>query len=83
MGFSEVEAKVVRGSYHVESPEHFLRLFGGMLGWVVNAWWSEETKAAHPIGEVKELMRKHLEEKYKGEGWDMLWALVVAAGKVA
>ncbi len=81
-GFTDVEVDVCRGIYHVGDVDEFLMVFSGMLGWVMNGWWSEETRKQHPLEEVRELTRKHLEEKYDGKGWNMRWGIVCATGRV-
>ncbi|CAM1503114.1 Fc.00g078900.m01.CDS01 [Cosmosporella sp. VM-42] len=81
-GFAEVKVTLNPGTYRMESAEEFVRTFGMMLTWLINTWWSEETREKHPVEEVKELMRKHLEEKYEGEGWEINWLLICMTASV-
>ena len=81
-GFTNVSSRIIRDETYMESADMFMMLFGGMLGWIMNGWWSEETREAHPLEEVKELTRKHLEEKYGGKGWTLKWAVLYAVGHV-
>lgn len=82
LGLQDVQVNTTLGSYHFEDANHFMTTFGGMLGWVTNAWWSEETRVAHPVEEVTELVRKHLEEKHGGEGWDISFNVISMTGRV-
>ncbi|KEY68599.1 hypothetical protein S7711_05781 [Stachybotrys chartarum IBT 7711] len=81
-GFQNVMVTVIRGKFHVEGAEDFMGIFGGMLMWLMNGWWSEELRAEHPVDEVKELTQKYLEEKHGGKGWDLGWSIMYATGEV-
>lgn len=83
LGLMDVHVKVHHGSYRLESAAEFVSTFGMMLPWVVNTHWSEETRAAHPLDEVKELMLRHLEAKHRGEGWEVDWLMIGMTGVVA
>jgi len=79
-GFSEVKVTIGRGTHHVESANDFVATFGPTIAWFLSKWWDDETRAAHPTEEVMELVKKHLDEKYEGKGWDMEWSLIYATG---
>lgn len=81
-GFKDVQVKIAPGTYRIESAEEFVTFFGMMLSYLMNTWWTEETRNAHPVEEVKELLKKHLEEKYAGEGWDISWEVICMTGIV-
>jgi SAM-dependent methyltransferase len=83
LGLLDVNAEVVRGTLRIQGVEDFMTHLGPMIAWVTNTWWSEETRKAHPLEEVKELMRKHLQETYKDEGWDLVWELICVSARVA
>ncbi|KAF4483881.1 Methyltransferase tpcH [Colletotrichum fructicola Nara gc5] len=77
-GFQDVVVKVVARKHHVKNAQDFVATFGVMLRWFLASWWDEETRTAHPVSEVRELVEKHLEEKYNGDGWDVEWTLIVS-----
>lgn len=81
-GFSNVKVTLNPGKYRMESAEEFVRTFSMMLPWVMNMWWDEETRERHSVEEVKELLRRHLEEKYGGEGWEVDWNIICMTGSV-
>ncbi|KAL0936041.1 uncharacterized protein CTRU02_208256 [Colletotrichum truncatum] len=78
-GFENVNMKTATGKYYVKSAEHYSNTFGIMLGWFLTQWWDKETREAHPVEEVRELIKKHLREKYQGEGWEIEWMLLCVA----
>ncbi|KAM5345252.1 hypothetical protein ACJ41O_011114 [Fusarium nematophilum] len=81
-GFADVQVTLNTDRYHVESAEEFVMSFGMMLGWLMSTWWSEEARREHSVGEVKELLRRHLEEKYGGEGWEVEFRVISMTGRV-
>ncbi|WAO92705.1 Hypothetical protein NCS54_01022300 [Fusarium falciforme] len=81
-GFVDVQVTTNPGRYHIKNAEEYVLSFGMMLAWLMNAAWSEETRRQHPVEEVRELLRKHLEEKYEGKGWDVEWKVICTTGKV-
>ncbi|KPM46134.1 hypothetical protein AK830_g442 [Neonectria ditissima] len=81
-GFADVEVTVCKGKYRVGGGDEFVQAFGTMIAWVASAWWSAETLEAHPLVEVGELVRRHLEEKYGGEGWDIDYSVICMTGRV-
>lgn len=81
-GFSEVKVQAGTGKHHVESAEDFIATFGKTLSYFLPMWWDEEKRAAHPVEEVKELIKDHLREKYHGEAWDLEWMLIYSTGRV-
>ena len=81
-GFSDVKVTVNPGTYKMESAEEFVRTFGMMLSWLTKTWWSEELSEKHPMEEVNELIKEHLEEKYEGKGWDINWLVICMTTRV-
>ncbi|KAF7560930.1 hypothetical protein G7046_g3211 [Stylonectria norvegica] len=83
LGLADVEVTVNPGTYRIKNADEFLNSFGMMFAWMMNTWWDEETRKEHPPEEVRELVGKHLVEKYGGEGWDVNWEVICATGRVA
>jgi SAM-dependent methyltransferase len=81
-GLVDVKTQVAKGHFSVRDADDFLETFGGMLAWVRNGWWDEETREAHSLEEVRELTKKHLIEKHAGKGWKVGWSVVCATGRV-
>ncbi|KAI5459744.1 S-adenosyl-L-methionine-dependent methyltransferase [Mariannaea sp. PMI_226] len=81
-GFKDVKVTLVNGSYHLKDVEEFFQSFGMMVTWLMNTYWDEDTRAAHPLGEVEGLMKKALEEKYGGGGWDIKYDIICMTGRV-
>ncbi|KAM0340893.1 hypothetical protein ACHAPU_010310 [Fusarium lateritium] len=81
-GLQDVNVSVHDGKYFVKSAEEFVLQFGLMLGWLMKSWWTEEVRREHGIEEVRELIREHLEEKYKGEGWEIEFKMICMTGRV-
>lgn len=78
---TDVEVKNVVGRYTLNGPEEWVVAFGSMLTWITSAFWSEETRAAHPVEEVQGLILEHLREKHGGKPWEVSWELVVATAR--
>ncbi|KAJ3524948.1 hypothetical protein NM208_g11850 [Fusarium decemcellulare] len=81
-GFTDVKVTTNPGRYFIKNAEEFIITFGMMVNWLMNSLWSEELRKEHPWEEVKELIRKHLEEKYKGKGWEIEWKVICSTGRV-
>lgn len=81
-GFADVKVTLNAGTYRIKDADEFMRSFGTMLAWVTRTWWSEDTVEAHPLVEVRELMERHLEEKYGGKGWDIHHSVICMTGRV-
>lgn len=82
LGLANVAVKENCGSYKVANAAEFLKTFGMILPWMMNTFWSEEVRKAHPVEEVREMIRQHLEKKYGGEGWDIEWLVITMTGTV-
>ncbi|KAF4345012.1 coq5 family [Fusarium beomiforme] len=81
-GFQDVIVTAHHHKYRIESAEDYVLQFGMMLGWLMKTWWSEETQREHPMEEVKGLLKKHLEEKHKGKGWDIDFMVICMTARV-
>jgi ubiquinone/menaquinone biosynthesis C-methylase UbiE len=81
-GFQDVNVTVHNDKYLVKSAEEFVLQFGMMLGWLMKTWWSDEVRNEHGMDEVRELLRGHLEEKHKGEGWEIEFKMICMTGRV-
>lgn len=78
----DIQVKNIVGRHTFHQPEEFIVAFGTMLGWITSAWWSEELRQAHPIEEIKELIVKHLKEKYGGQPWEVSWETVCGTARL-
>lgn len=81
-GFQDVKVTAHNDSYTIESAEDYILQFGMMLGWLIKTWWSEEVQREHSLEEVKELLRRHLVEKYEGKGWNIEFKVICMTGRV-
>ncbi|KAL7934300.1 S-adenosyl-L-methionine-dependent methyltransferase [Trichoderma chlorosporum] len=82
LGLTDVSVKETRGTYRFENAADFVACFGMMLPWVMSTFWSEEVRNAHSVDEVRELLRRHLDEKHGGEGWSIEWLVITMKGTV-
>ena len=83
LGLRDVEVHERPGTYFLEGgADEFLTVFGGMMRWMMSSNWDEETREAHPVEEVTELVREHLKEKYGGNGWSVTWTTITMTGRV-
>lgn len=81
-GFKDVKVNLVSGVCRIESADEFVKVLAPMIQMSMNIWWSEEQRNAHGVDEVTALVKKHLEEKHGGKGWDMNWLIVCMTGRV-
>ncbi|KYK61364.1 hypothetical protein DCS_02506 [Drechmeria coniospora] len=81
-GFEEVLVVVSEGSCRVEGADEWMRLFGMMMPFLMRTWWSEETRRAHDLDEVKKLVSRFLKNKYGDEGWEVSWEIISMTGVV-
>ncbi|KGQ06508.1 Ubiquinone/menaquinone biosynthesis methyltransfera se ubiE [Beauveria bassiana D1-5] len=81
LGLRDVRVAVQRDAYYIKDADEFLDMFGMMLGFVMKMFWSEAQRAAHPVEEVRELLREHLVEKYGGKGWEVKWDVLYMTGR--
>ncbi|KAI0892743.1 S-adenosyl-L-methionine-dependent methyltransferase [Annulohypoxylon nitens] len=76
-GFDNIQVKTVPHVVHVNGAEDYLRSYTMMKDWMVNTYWSEDSKNKAQ-GMLDEYIVKHLKEKYNGEGWDLDWSVILA-----
>lgn len=79
---ASVAVDVLAHLSRVRGADDFVRQYEMMLRWVVDAGWSEELRRAHPLAEVKGLLRAFLERKYHGGEWDLTWVSIIASARV-
>ncbi|KAI8945406.1 S-adenosyl-L-methionine-dependent methyltransferase [Xylaria longipes] len=76
-GFEDVKVQTVEHIMRIENAEDYLRSFGMMRDWMLQSYWSEESKEKAK-GMLDAHIRRHLTEKYNGKGWDLTWTLILA-----
>lgn len=70
------EVRTVEHVVRIESAEDYLRIAGMMRDWMVQLYWSEESKEKAK-GMLDDHIIRHLTEKHNGQGWDMTWTLIL------
>ncbi|KAI0536625.1 S-adenosyl-L-methionine-dependent methyltransferase [Xylaria digitata] len=75
-GFEDVGVQTAEHIMRVESASDYLVSFGMMKDWMIQAYWSEESKEK-ANGMLDDHMMQHLTEKYGGQGWDLKWTMVL------
>ncbi|KJZ77833.1 hypothetical protein HIM_03010 [Hirsutella minnesotensis 3608] len=71
-GASFTHAAVALGLHLITRPDAvWMAVFGSMLAFLLRTYWDEDTRARHPLDKVRELVRRHLEDKHGGRGWDV------------
>ncbi|OTB09917.1 hypothetical protein K445DRAFT_323511 [Daldinia sp. EC12] len=76
-GFVNIQVKTVPHLVRVNSAEDYLQSYRMMKDWMVNTYWSEDSKQKAK-DMLDEHIVNHLQEKYNGEGWDLSWTVVLA-----
>ncbi|KAI8956849.1 S-adenosyl-L-methionine-dependent methyltransferase [Daldinia sp. FL1419] len=76
-GFENIQVNTVSHTVHVNSAEDYLRSYRTMKDWMVNTYWNEESKQKAQ-GMLDGHIVSHLQEKYKGERWDLSWTAILA-----
>lgn len=76
-GFENIQVKTVPLVTRVHNAEDYLNSYKMMRDWMVNTYWSEESKL-----KAKDMLDdhivRHLKEKYNGQGWDLHWSVILA-----
>ncbi|KAK8042203.1 hypothetical protein PG993_006726 [Apiospora rasikravindrae] len=78
--FKDVSIETLEHTSHVDSAEYFVETFDMMLKWMMQSYWSEESRqtAAEEGGaKINELLINHLWHKYAGKGWDIKWKSIL------
>ncbi|XXG99503.1 hypothetical protein Hte_005842 [Hypoxylon texense] len=76
-GFENIQVEAVPHVIRVHSAEDFLNTYRMMKDWMVNTYWSEESKRKAK-DMLDEHIVQHLKEKYNGQGWDLHWTVILA-----
>ncbi|RYP06360.1 hypothetical protein DL764_003205 [Monosporascus ibericus] len=76
-GFLKIEINTMTQIVHVDSAEHYVKCFDMIKQWIVNTYWSEESKEKAK-GTLDEHMVKHLKDKHDNRGWDLTWKMIFA-----
>ncbi|KAI1420950.1 S-adenosyl-L-methionine-dependent methyltransferase [Xylaria sp. FL1777] len=76
-GFEDVDVRTAEHIVRMESADDYLRTFEMMKDWMMQAYWSEESKEKAK-GMLDDHIVSHLTEKHKGQGWDLSWTLILA-----
>ncbi|KAK1244479.1 hypothetical protein MKX07_003278 [Trichoderma sp. CBMAI-0711] len=76
LGLTNVSVREPAGEYKFASADEFMAAFQMMLPWIMKTFWSDEVREKHSVEEVKELVKKHLEDKYGGKGWTIKWRVI-------
>ncbi|KAI1358147.1 S-adenosyl-L-methionine-dependent methyltransferase [Xylaria arbuscula] len=76
-GFEDVEVQTAEHIVRMESAADYLRNFAMMRDWMMRAYWSEDSMEKAK-GILDDHIVRHLMEKHNGQGWDLLWTLVLA-----
>ncbi|CAK7208047.1 hypothetical protein SEUCBS139899_010881 [Sporothrix eucalyptigena] len=81
-GFQNV--KVVLHSYPVpiDGPEHFVQQFGMMFDMFRKTQWNDELREKYSREDTLERVKAHLQEKYRGKGWDLTFTVIVGSGQI-
>ncbi len=80
-GLEHVNVDVSSHTSHAADAASFVAGFSQIIEYIINAFWSEETRRKYDKEELKRSIIKHCEKKYGGQGWDLAWTLVIASGK--
>ncbi|KAL7812667.1 S-adenosyl-L-methionine-dependent methyltransferase [Trichoderma aethiopicum] len=83
LGLTGVSVRESEGSYRFGSADEFMATFHMMVPWLMKTFWSDEVRERHSPEEVKGLVKRHLEEKYGGEGWSIGWRVICMTATVA
>ncbi|OTA55946.1 S-adenosyl-L-methionine-dependent methyltransferase [Hypoxylon sp. EC38] len=76
-GFENIQVKTVPHIVRVYSADDYLKSYRMMKDWMVNTYWSEESKLKAKYMLDNHIV-KHLKEKYDGQGWDLDWTVILA-----
>ncbi|KAJ0124482.1 Aklanonic acid methyltransferase DnrC [Diaporthe amygdali] len=82
-GLVDVQVDVLATLSSVKSPEHFMKTSGMMVEYAGKLNLGLDLQNGRDkVEEVKELVKKHLVEKYGEEGkWTLTWVSIIASGR--
>ncbi|KAI1382703.1 S-adenosyl-L-methionine-dependent methyltransferase [Hypoxylon trugodes] len=76
-GFENIQVKAMPHVVYIHDAEDYLKSYRMMKDWMVNTYWSEESKK-----KAKDMLDdhivKHLKEKHNNQGWDLDWTVILA-----
>lgn len=82
-GLLDVQVDVLATLTPIKSPEHFMKTNATMIEYCAKLTLGLDlgTERAK-VEEIKELVRKHLVEKYGEDGnWTLTWVSIIASGR--
>lgn len=82
-GLVDVQVDVLATLTHIKSPEHFMKTSATMIEYAgkFNLGLDLGTDRGK-VEEIKELVKKHLVEKYGKDGnWTLTWVSIIASGR--
>ncbi|KAK7923006.1 hypothetical protein PG985_007077 [Apiospora marii] len=80
VGFQDVRVETLEHASRIDSAEYFVGAFDMMRKWMMQSYWSEDSRraAATDGGAIMDkVMIEHLREKHGGNGWDIKWKSVL------
>ncbi|KAL8377941.1 hypothetical protein RB595_008566 [Gaeumannomyces hyphopodioides] len=80
-GLGDVRVELHAHLARYRDGAEFARLFSPFLPVILNGWWPEETRRAHPVDEVLGLVAAFLDDKYEGRPWYSEFYALVASGQ--
>ncbi|KAI1098738.1 S-adenosyl-L-methionine-dependent methyltransferase [Jackrogersella minutella] len=69
-GFENIQVKTSSYIVCVHSAEEYLQSYRMMKDWMVNTYWTEDSKQKAQ-NMLDDHIVKHLKDKYNGQGWDL------------
>ncbi|KAK8114157.1 uncharacterized protein PG998_001354 [Apiospora kogelbergensis] len=78
--WEHVRIDTLEHATRVDSAEYFVETYDMMRKWMLQSYWSEESRqAATKLGEagLDKIMIQHLREKHIGKGWDIKWKSIL------
>ncbi|KAL8343820.1 hypothetical protein RB601_004368 [Gaeumannomyces tritici] len=80
-GLVGVRAELHAHLARYESGAEYARLFSPFLPVLLDGWWPEDTRRAHPLDEVLGLVAAFMDDKYGGRPWYSEFYALVATGQ--
>ena len=78
----DVRVDVSSHTSTVTDAKTFVAGFGQIVEYIRTAFWNDKIRQKFEDKEkLKDGIIKHLEEKYKGDSWELTWTMIVASGR--
>ncbi|KAK8048732.1 hypothetical protein PG994_010462 [Apiospora phragmitis] len=79
LSFEDVRIEKLEHTSRVDNAEYFVEKFDMMRKWLMQSYWSEESRqaAAELGGGMDEIMTTHLLKKHGRNGWDIRWKSIL------